>query len=400
MKPPPLRLLAGCGGFNVVAGLERMTFEVLRTLADHGAAVHCIVNSWDNERIVALAEAMGASWSVGRYFETLDRHARSPAKLARMAWDILVTSAGMLRDARRFRASAVLLPELMSVLRNAPALLLLRALGMRVVLRVGNAPEPGRFYERLWRRGIAPLVDVAVANSRFGARRLAETGFPAAKIACVSNALARRACAPGTDADAVAWIAGRRTILCVGQIGAFKGTHLAVEAVLALLAEGYDIQGAVVGRRPEWPESFREYAEKLEERVRAAGMEDRLRFFGERENVPGILGAGYLLAAPILQPETFGNVVLEALSEGLPAVVFPSGGLPELVEHGVTGWVCATPSSGDLLAGLRHFLDAPEAHRAASRAARERFADPQGPYGRRAFERGWAGIFGLPADAA
>lgn len=391
MGPPPLRLLAACGGFNVVAGLERLTFEVLRTLADRGAAVHCIVNSWDNERIVALAEALGASWSVGRYWEGLDRHARSPVKLARMTWDVLVTSTGMLRDAGRFRASAVLLPELASVLRNAPALLLLRALGVRVVLRVGNAPEPGGFYARLW-RGIAPLLDTAVANSRFGARRLAETGFPEAKIAVVHNAVARRPAGAGGDTT---WIRARRTILCVGQIAPFKGTHLAVEAVLALLDEGYDVQGAVVGRQPDWPEEYRRYAAELEEKVRAAGRGDRFRFLGEREDVPQILAAGHLLAAPILQQETFGNVVLEALTEGLPAVVFPHGGLPELVEHEVTGWVCGEATLEGLLAGLRHFLDDAEAHRAAARAARERFADPEGPYGRRAFERGWSRVFGL-----
>jgi glycosyltransferase involved in cell wall biosynthesis len=42
--------------------------------------------------------------------------------------------------------------------------------------------------------------------------------------------------------------------------------------------------------------------------------------------------------------ETFGNVVLEALASGTPAIVAGEGGVKEIVRHGETGWVC-TPGS-------------------------------------------------------
>ena len=45
------------------------------------------------------------------------------------------------------------------------------------------------------------------------------------------------------------------------------------------------------------------------------------------------MNASYVLAAPILQEETFGNVALEARSVGLPVVTFARGGLTELVSH-------------------------------------------------------------------
>src|SRR3989442_9978875 len=49
------RVIACCGSMVIVAGLERLTFETLRVLKERGAAVHCVVNSWENHRIVALA---------------------------------------------------------------------------------------------------------------------------------------------------------------------------------------------------------------------------------------------------------------------------------------------------------------------------------------------------------
>src|SRR5439155_11135154 len=61
------RVIACCGGMVSVTGLERMTFEVLRVVRRRGGSVHCVVNDWENHRIVPLAERIGASWSVGSY---------------------------------------------------------------------------------------------------------------------------------------------------------------------------------------------------------------------------------------------------------------------------------------------------------------------------------------------
>src|SRR5205085_2187833 len=150
----------------------------------------------------------------------------------------------------------------------------------------------------------------------------------------------RRALTHATDEDVVALARSRRTVLTVGQIAPFKGTHLAIAAVLRLLADGRDIQGIIVGAMPMWPADLAAYAGELQDRVRQAGAADRVHFVGARENVPAIMNASYLLAAPILQEETFGNVVLEARSAGLPVVAFDRGGLVELVADRETGFVC------------------------------------------------------------
>lgn len=381
----------------IVSGLERLTFEVLRVLRRRGAAVHCILNSWENHRILPLAEAIGASWSIGSYRADLDRHTRDPRKLARLAWDIARTSGGLLRDARRFLPTAVLCPDFGSVLRNAPALLLLRARGVPVVLRVGNAPERGPFYARLWRRVLSPLVTRIVANSAFGFARLLEVGVPLRKLELIPNSVAERPSLPpdqeGGD-GLPALVRARPTILCVGQIAPFKGTHLAVEAVLALAAEGQDIQGVIVGRIPEWPPDYAAYAKDLMARAAQEGRERRVHFAGERQDVLALMADAYLLVAPILQEETFGNVVLEAKSVGLPAVVFPQGGLVELVEHGVDGYLCSEQTLDGLLAGLRHFMAGGGVRERAGRAARESYLRRAAEYGRESFEARWWQVLG------
>jgi glycosyltransferase involved in cell wall biosynthesis len=65
--------------------------------------------------------------------------------------------------------------------------------------------------------------------------------------------------------------------------------------------------------------------------------------------------------------DTFGNVVLEALSSGVPAIVTPDGGPHYIIEEGRTGFVAADENFADaILKILRH----PELHRTMRVAAR------------------------------
>ncbi|HET7875194.1 MAG TPA: glycosyltransferase family 4 protein [Methylomirabilota bacterium] len=397
-RPTGPRVLACCGGMVIVSGLERLTFEVLRVLRERGAAVHCIVNSWENERIVPLAERIGAGWSTGAYRAPLTRRTRNPLLWARMAWDVLQTSAGLLRDARRFRPTHVLLPDFGTALRNGPALLVLRARGIPVVLRAANHPDRGRFYGWTWGRLLPLLVTRFVANSEFSADRMRSVGVPAHRTVTIPNTVSRRAALSGADADVVALVRSRRTVLGVGQIAPFKGTHLLVEAMLTLLAEGVDAQAVIVGRHPEWPPELQRYFRALEERVHRAGAGDRVRFVGEREGVLEIMRAAYVLAAPILQEETFGNVVLEARSVGLPVVAFATGALPELIDHGVTGYLCAESTTMALLDGLRYFLGDSERREKAAAAALAASERAEDPYARAQFERRWWELFSEGAN--
>jgi glycosyltransferase involved in cell wall biosynthesis len=52
-----------------------------------------------------------------------------------------------------------------------------------------------------------------------------------------------------------------------------------------------------------------------------------------------LLGGARALLFPIDWPEPFGMVVIEALSCGTPVLAWGEGSVPELLEHGVTGWI-------------------------------------------------------------
>jgi glycosyltransferase involved in cell wall biosynthesis len=59
---------------------------------------------------------------------------------------------------------------------------------------------------------------------------------------------------------------------------------------------------------------------------------------GEKEK-PAFLGNAYALLFPIDWVEPFGLVMIEAMACGTPVVAFRRGSVPEVIDHGVTGFI-------------------------------------------------------------
>jgi glycosyltransferase involved in cell wall biosynthesis len=393
--PPesPVRVVACCGGMVSVFGAERMTFEVLRVLRQKGAAVHCLLNSWASTHIAVLASQVGATWSPNGYYAPVKRRGLTPGGVIRLACDVAAGSAGLWRAARAMRATHILIPDFVAVLRHFPALALLRLCGTAVVMKVGNAPESSAFYDRLWRWAIAPFVTRMVANSRFTAAALADVGVPAKKVDVIRNAAPTRTqAAEPSPYDA-------RRVTYVGQLIPLKGPDLLLDAVGELARRGIDASLDVVGdiggwESPEWAG----YHASLRARAERPDLVGRVRFLGRREDVPALLAASAVHCAPsrLEIREAFGLVVVEAKAAAVPSVVTPSGGLPELIEHRRDGWVCSDATPGAIADGLEYFLTnsgrrddaAAAAHRSAHLVSHAAFA------------RAWQDVFGLTSAPA
>jgi glycosyltransferase involved in cell wall biosynthesis len=117
--------------------------------------------------------------------------------------------------------------------------------------------------------------------------------------------------------------------------------------------------------------------------------------------VLSIMSESFLLLAPIVGEESFGNVVLEARSVGLPAVTFDRGGLPELVEDRKSGYVCRSADLEGLLSGIEFFLEDPSTWAQAREFCLRSMKDSASPYSPAAFERAWRAVFSTePVEVA
>lgn len=86
----------------------------------------------------------------------------------------------------------------------------------------------------------------------------------------------------------------------------------------------------LVGDGPDRPEAAAQ-AEEL-------GIEDRVVFLGKQDSVAELLACADLMLLPS-SSESFGLAALEAMASGTPVVATRVGGVPEVVEDGVTGFL-------------------------------------------------------------
>ena len=82
-----------------------------------------------------------------------------------------------------------------------------------------------------------------------------------------------------------------------------------------------------------------------------------------------MMGNAAFVVVPSTWPEPFGRVVIEAYSRGTPVVASDAGGLPELVEDGVTGWLHRAGDVRSLTASLAWAAREAKALRGAAHAA-------------------------------
>ena len=99
----------------------------------------------------------------------------------------------------------------------------------------------------------------------------------------------------------------------------------------------------------------RKYVEHLKAVADKLGLIERVRFVGQRNDVPRLLAAADLLCQPNASPDSFGLVFVEALSQALPVLTFAMGGAAEIVDD--TCGVLVRPGRTDELASqLAHLI--------------------------------------------
>ena len=152
-------------------------------------------------------------------------------------------------------------------------------------------------------------------------------------------------------------------ILCVGRFDEVKGHPILVDACRRLADRGARFRCDLVGEGP--------LREDVEAAIRAAGLEDRIHTLGARPRleVVRLLGAADVFALPSVmaangEREGIPVALMEAMATGVPVVTSRLSGIPELVEHEVTGLLVEPRDAAGLAAALERL--------AGDRALRER----------------------------
>lgn len=149
-----------------------------------------------------------------------------------------------------------------------------------------------------------------------------------------------------------------------GRLSAEKGPCYLAQAACRLGARCPSAVFVFVGSGPE-EESLRQLFEQ-------AGLASRARFLGFRRDAARLTAAYDIAVVPSVFAEPFGMVVIEAMAAGVPVIASRTGGIPEIIEPGVSGILVPPADDAALAASIWQLLENAEARRAMGRAGRRR----------------------------
>ena len=187
-------------------------------------------------------------------------------------------------------------------------------------------------------------------------------------------------------------------LLFVGRVSPDKGVHVLLDALSRLSETHPEAELDLIGDEA-LPRLDMQVAIDEEERVRSlsrfygregylapllAGLPTRLtkrirhRTWIGRDELPSLYRSSGMLVLPSVWEEPFGIPLVEAMASGLPVVATRVGGIPEIVEHGVTGLLVPPDDPAALAGAIAELLADPSRARelgeAGRRRAEERFS--------------------------
>ncbi|MGA4848385.1 glycosyltransferase family 4 protein [Streptomyces sp. G5(2025)] len=310
------------------------------------AFLHNMALRLDAEQIVVYA----STWKRGREGAeaTAAFDAEQPFKVVRDPTTMLLPTPGATRRAvsllREHGCTSVWFGAAAPLGLMAPAL---RKAGATRLVATTHGHEAGWAQlpasRRLLRR-IGESTDTITYLGEYTRSRIAAALTPAAagRMVQLPPGVDEKTFHPGSGGDVVRARLGltdRPVVVCVSRLVPRKGQDTLIRAMPAILAREPEAVLLVVGGGP--------YESDLRKLAAETGVADSVRFTGAVPwaELPAHYGAGDVFAMPCrtrrggLDVEGLGIVYLEASATGLPVVAGDSGGAPDAVLDGETGWI-------------------------------------------------------------
>ena len=213
-----------------------------------------------------------------------------------------------------------------------------------------------RSWPGCWPLGLSAVICISEAVRA----NLLEHRVAAGNLRVIENGLDPAQVAPRSTPEDVRRSLGiderSRVIGLVGNIKEWKGQEVVVRALPAIIARVPEVVCLFVGAASE-PD--RRYEARLRELISRLGLERHVVFTGYREHVADFLNVMEVPIHASILPEPFGRVLLEAMAMRKPMVGSRAGAVPEIIEHGVTGYTFAPGDSDELASYVIDLLERP-----------------------------------------
>lgn len=380
----PLRIICPTYWYPQYASDTQATYvhDINRHLVRRGHSVTVVTpgdpslsreDMFDGVRIVRFPLNLPADLTYGRVAQSRVSWLGRFARVAVMANYLEAQHRAIMAEARENRTDVI--HAHWAIPTGPAAVIAARKLGVPSVITMHGGdvyvnPEQGydfptRWYVRpalRWTLRHAGALTAITEDCRQHALR---AGAPDDHIRLVFNGTDLRRFSPGENGSAPDLQFGPNMIFACRQLFPRKGIRFLLEAAAQLKPRFPDLKVVLAGDGFERPELARLAAD--------LGIGSDVTFLGWVPNadLPPYYRAAAVSVIPSLE-EGFGIPAAEAMGCEVAVVASDAGGLPEVVEHGVTGLVVRRGDSGALAQAIGSLLADPERRRLMGQAGRER----------------------------
>jgi glycosyltransferase involved in cell wall biosynthesis len=214
-----------------------------------------------------------------------------------------------------------------------------------------------------WKYGRA---DGLIAISRAVADALIASGVPPSRIEVIPSGVDLSRPTPPVDRHLLLTLgvpADAPVVVQVAQLVGHKDPLMFVDAIADARARVPTLHAVLVGDGP------------LRDAVRAAitrqGLDDALHLVGYRSDADAVLAAADVVTLSSRE-EGMGTVLLDALAFGKAVVATRAGGIPEIIEDGVSGILTPVGDAPAMGAAIAALIESPHRRAELSSAARVR----------------------------
>ena len=152
----------------------------------------------------------------------------------------------------------------------------------------------------------------------------------------------------------------------VGRIAPYKGQHLLIEAVKQAQVTGEKCSALIVGEPME-----EYYLQELKQKAERRGVQEQVKFLGFSDNPQDLMQLCDVMVLATVE-ETFGLVLIEAMRCGVAVIGSNRGGVPEIIDHGVTGLLFESENEDSLAQQILRLKRDPALREELARAGKEK----------------------------
>jgi colanic acid/amylovoran biosynthesis glycosyltransferase len=169
------------------------------------------------------------------------------------------------------------------------------------------------------------------------------------------------------------WRSGPCRIFSCGRLNPVKGHVQLLGAVSTLVKRGWDVYLRIAGEDDMGGSGYRRVIQRM---IGELGLQMRVTLMGAipEASVFSELESSHIFCLASLH-EPLGVAIMEAMAMQVPVVVIRAGGVPELVDHGIDGWMVSPNDPEELANGIEYLLRHPELATRFGRAARRKVVE-------------------------